>query len=558
MRRGHAAWWLVCLLFACGCPGAKPPARSGAAPLNPPAVADSDAPEDSPKDEVASVARILSPGNSEALSVLTKEHFAAVKLDVDKLRRSPLIEKLPGDFDEMLVQIVQVQSPLDFSEQASELELLVAAASPGTWRFDRFMMQERVVGDDDPPLELNAPDEATEPPIHATIYARFKTEKTIAELRELYAQADDARRVKYGCGEYFKGLNVPIYFYFGTRHVVIASQESLIRAAIDNAGKPVDGPLTQRLGKMNLDADFVAAGMLRPVRESLNDLFKSADGVPPQVTIAVEKLDAFSLAIDLEAKEIIKIHADAVDSEGAQLLNDTVKGLLALANFGLAGQMKHAREGDAPAEELEFVKFAQRTLGQVLVQRDAAALDVSLARPRDLDEVVSKAAAVAAAAARRTTRMNNGHNISIAAFRHLAGGKSLQNKQDAQGKPIESWRMQLVPYLAVVGDENETPPVMKSDFAPAPGATTWKLVAPLDQIRGAHARIMFLETGKGTAVPWQQPDEFTFDPDNPQAALGEEPEGGYVAVFADGHVEMLDTAALVERLTSQLASDAPP
>ncbi len=405
MKRSHAAWWLVCLSFFYGCPGAKPPGDSGVENFDSPATTDisgggkvnphedgapSGISSSAPKDEVASAQKSLSLTDREALSVLTKEHFAAVKLNVEKLRRSPLVEKLPGGFDDMIERFIQEQSPLDFSEHAADLEMLLAAASPGTGRFGGFMMQERIVGDDDPALELNAPDAATEPPIHATIYAQFKTEKAIAQLRTLYAQEDDARRVKYGEGEYFQGLHVPIYFFFGRRHVVIASQESLIRTAIDHAGEPADSPLIQRLHEIDLNADFVAAGVLGPVRDSLGELIEGAEGVRPQVTVVVEKLNAFSLAIDLEAKEIIDLQADAVNEDGAQMLHDTVKGLLALANFGLAGQMKRAGDSDASPEALKIMKFAQRTLGQVLAQRDGTRLDVSLARPHDLDEVVEK------------------------------------------------------------------------------------------------------------------------------------------------------------------------
>ena len=57
---------------------------------------------------------------------------------------------------------------------------------------------------------------------------------------------------------------------------------------------------------------------------------------------------------------------------------------------------------------------------------------------------------------------------------------------------------------------------------------------------------MFIDAGKGKEVPWTKPDQFSIDPADPLSALGEEPEGGYLAVFRDGSVHMLNSAAIKE------------
>jgi hypothetical protein len=152
---------------------------------------------------------------------------------------------------------------------------------------------------------------------------------------------------------------------------------------------------------------------------------------------------------------------------------------------------------------------------------------------------------------------------------------------DDEGKPLLSWRVALLPYLeqaalydsfkhdepwdsehnlkmlevalpiyGVAGKENNGKTrlmVFVGEGAPFEGekGLAFEEIAKAD---GLSNTIMVVEAGPDKAVPWTKPQDLTFDPDNPLAALGNVPDEGFVVVFFDGSTHIIHKGIDAETL----------
>ena len=151
--------------------------------------------------------------------------------------------------------------------------------------------------------------------------------------------------------------------------------------------------------------------------------------------------------------------------------------------------------------------------------------------------------------------------LSLAVFNSAdVYGARPKNYVDASGRPLLSWRIQILPFMeqknlfeefqlkeAWDSDANKpllakAPRWLRTAYSEGEYTTTWKMVP------GAAGGILLVEGGPGSSVPWTQPDEVVIDPDMPLAAFGQEPEGGYRVVLADGSRAKLDAKALSAKL----------
>jgi hypothetical protein len=135
-----------------------------------------------------------------------------------------------------------------------------------------------------------------------------------------------------------------------------------------------------------------------------------------------------------------------------------------------------------------------------------------------------------------------------------------RNITTKDGKALLSWRVEVLPFaeqqtlfklfnLKEPWDSETNKPLLekgltfyRTQHAADEKSTTWKLVPEL------QGGIMLVEGGRGSSVPWSQPDEVKIDAKNPLASFGEEPDGGYLVVLADGRVQRIDAKTLKERL----------
>lgn len=182
---------------------------------------------------------------------------------------------------------------------------------------------------------------------------------------------------------------------------------------------------------------------------------------------------------------------------------------------------------------------------------------------------------------RQTASMNNMKQIAIAlhTYHDTHGHFPPAYTTDKDGKPLLSWRVQLLPYLADDGlmvkprlDEpwdsehnrrllEEMPEAFRAPGSKLPAGHTVYLAprgertvfssaksdgeierVKIAQIRdGSSNTIMVLEASDARAVPWTKPGDYAYDPKDPAAGLGQS-KRGFNAAFADGSVRFIDNS----------------
>jgi len=182
-------------------------------------------------------------------------------------------------------------------------------------------------------------------------------------------------------------------------------------------------------------------------------------------------------------------------------------------------------------------------------------------------------------AARRAQVMNTFKQVMLAMhmYESTHGRLPAQAICDADGKPLLSWRVSLLPYFEEGNlyeqfrlDEpydsehnlkllERMPAVYADPSAPAEqaarGLTTIQVLAgkgttfsapdkgpKLAQISDGTSRTLaIVEALPANAVPWTKPDDIEFDPDEPLAGVGNprRPGGMFVGGMLDGSVRML-------------------
>jgi hypothetical protein len=182
-------------------------------------------------------------------------------------------------------------------------------------------------------------------------------------------------------------------------------------------------------------------------------------------------------------------------------------------------------------------------------------------------------------AARRAQAMNNFKQVMLAMLIHEDAKRRLPSQAicDADGKPLLSWRVALLPFLEEGplyeqfrldepwdSEHNlallERMPLVYADPNAPPeevarGLTTLQVLTgpgtpfakPADGLRlgeisdGASRTVAIVEVTPENAVPWTKPDDLEFDPERPLAGVGNPRRaGGMFGVgFFDGHVQML-------------------
>ena len=219
------------------------------------------------------------------------------------------------------------------------------------------------------------------------------------------------------------------------------------------------------------------------------------------------------------------------------------------------------------AEGRSTIPLGPLTSGNVLVAGSPATLGVAVG-------LMVPAVDAARAAARRTASSNNLKQIGLGMLNYEAAHNQFPAPAicDKQGKPLLSWRVEILPYI----DENKLykqfhrdepwdsehnkklvaqipQPYQSPETAPGDGRTVYllpvgeKTLFPsanrgpvLKEVRdGLTFTLLVVEASADRAVPWTKPDDLKNDPKKPLDGLtGTRPEG-FLAGFGDGHVSLL-------------------
>jgi hypothetical protein len=193
-------------------------------------------------------------------------------------------------------------------------------------------------------------------------------------------------------------------------------------------------------------------------------------------------------------------------------------------------------------------------------------------------------------AARRTTEINHLKQLALAALNYeSAYGKLPSDVRDESGKPLLSWRVRLLPFMEEQAlyeefrldepwdsDHNRRllprlPQVFQSPSGEGPRPHTTRFVAlrgegtlfpPAgEEIRfrdirdGTSRTLLFVQAVPEAAVPWTQPADLDFDPQQPLNGLRGE-RGFFLAARCDGSCQTLSLETTSDDEMRSLASRA--
>jgi len=270
-----------------------------------------------------------------------------------------------------------------------------------------------------------------------------------------------------------------------------------------------------------------------------------------------------AVGVDGPPRTSLRVVVQSQDAQAAAALRERLLAVLAL----LGKQecvAKYVPKLDALVPILAPEVRRDRLVLELDAQSGIGMLLEALRRPLEM----------ARAQARRVQSMNNLKQIGLAMHMYHDRHKAFPAPAiyAADGKPLLSWRVQLLPYL---GQEDlykqfrldepwdspanrplveRIPAVYRSPSALGveKGRTTYVVpvgestvfpgrtrVTIQDITDGTSNTIMAVETSADRAVFWTQPEDLPFDPQQPDCGLAGTYPGGFLALFCDGSVQFL-------------------
>ncbi len=377
--------------------------------------------------------------------------------------------------------------------------------------------------------------------------------------------------------------------------VLIAPPNSL--AQMKQAATGELSELQQRLIARS-SSHIALVAMPGPVRQDLMAMMQQAPPLPgpfaklrdlPQLVEAIE-VD-FSLGDKFE----LLLAIEGSGQEATDTLEQLIAMGLQMMRIGMLSEMKPAAEDDPVAQAMN--KYLLRTVDGVVAmltpQRDGNTLTLqqdtafSPATVGIATALLLPAVQSAREAARRAQSTNNLRQLSMATITYESAFNKLPERYnvDANGKPLLSWRVHLLPYLGQQAlyqqfkldepwdsDHNkklieQMPGLYNNPNLNQPGMTNYlipygpgalyedRTPVALDKVIatvGSSNTVLFVEADANQAVPWTKPDDLRLDPQNLERGLGTLRSGNIVlAVFGDGHSQaiFLDEDDLAEILT---------
>jgi prepilin-type processing-associated H-X9-DG protein len=283
------------------------------------------------------------------------------------------------------------------------------------------------------------------------------------------------------------------------------------------------------------------------------------------------------LTADLGERARVRLRLVFDGPAQAKAADKPLRGLLKLAEGIPARGIKELGKEKGMAPVVDLLRLAEIAIkGAKIEQKDAellASAEVKV-KPAALAFMLAHTMTRVREAAVRAQSANNLKQFALAMhnYHDALGSFPPAAVFDAAGKPLLSWRVQILPYLGQdalyrefrldeAWDSPHNKKLLKKmpkifadprgnrDKAPAFTTHYQAFVGPgaffegkrgiriADIIDGTSNTIMIVEAAQ--AVPWSKPEDLPYDPKKPLPKLGGILGGGFNAAFCDGSVRFI-------------------
>ena len=405
--------------------------------------------------------------------------------------------------------------------------------------------------------------------------------KILGRLWEQTAPADlDGKSYRQGKGP--MGLSI---FQPDPRTLVVATDE-LLRKMVANHAAPQGGKMTKMLAHVPGKPDLLAVVLIEPLRSLLSPMVKFAPVPPPFAGVkeVPELVNYVAVKADLTGDMDMMFTVRADDETAAKRLEGIIDDLMAQGKKIMEAEIAKQEASNDPVEQA-MAKYARRTSARMMETfrpvRKGATLSLSgsgranaqVATIGILIGLLLPAVQAAREAGRRAQSINNLKQIGLAMANYVSvkGSFPARANFNAQGKPLLSWRVHILPFLEQESlyqqfhldepwdsDHNKKLiPLMPSIYSnpslpPRAGMSDYlgvngrglifegdKARKPADITDGLSHTIAVVEADENRAVTWTKPDDWEFDATSPLAGLGNAHPSGFCALFCDGSVQFI-------------------
>ncbi|MFO0946614.1 MAG: DUF1559 domain-containing protein [Planctomycetota bacterium] len=416
----------------------------------------------------------------------------------------------------------------------------------------------------------------------------------ILHFREPYDQkqlidrlGENAIELSYNEKPYWKipdASQVPVCLAMPSEKVLLFGTESQITKML--SADKVDSKLIKLLAASDFSKSVVAVLDFNTVRPMLL-LGLQQMGPPPapiEPFLEIPKLlKSIHLTIELNPL-FIEFTFGADDETDATKFKELMEKAKEMAGAMIEEQMSDLAPAEQTKTALAAMQYTRRMIkamfDAIQVVKDGENVRVSMsgemapamATSGVFAALLLPAIQQAREAARRTQSASNLKNIAVAMLNYHDVNRSFpaQAIRDAEGKPLLSWRVAILPYIEQLElykqfklDEpwdsehnrsllSKMPAVYANPNVPGNENTVYLALVgkggvfdgekgtPIRMILDGTSRtLLAAEANADQAVPWTKPEDLEFDPDQPFRGLGNLRPNGFNVLFADGSVHFI-------------------
>jgi hypothetical protein len=360
--------------------------------------------------------------------------------------------------------------------------------------------------------------------------------------------------------------------FLGTRAFLVGDADPVRLFFDHHAPVKKEGPLSHALQRAAEHHALVAGFNPQPITRQLDEK------LPEQAEPYKPLLKTQSATVIVDVGKVVRAQAQlhfAGEDEAKAGAQAVKKGLAQGQTVFAQGIKQLAKEPGVDAV-VALLNEVNEALGAAQVEQHGSNVHVGTTLVVNLSEVSGALASGVAKVREAADRQRSQHNLKQLAlamhnyndtYRHLPAHAIYSKADSKAGKPLLSWRVQVLPFLNEEklykqfhldepwdSEHNkkllaQMPDVFRMPSQPKDATDTHYqgfvgkgaffegengLRLPADFPDGTSNTIMLVEAAK--PVPWTAPEDLPFDVDKPLPKLGSHPGAGFNAALVDGSV----------------------